>query len=98
LYADEAQLDKALASYQEGLRIAPKDDALRLKTLSLFMAMGRANEATELDAQILKDDPKNIPGRIVHARLQMIVPATSSAGLDELKKIVQDAPSVAEAH
>jgi tetratricopeptide (TPR) repeat protein len=98
LYADQAQLDKALASYQEGLRVAPKDDALRLKALNLFMAIGKANEATDLDTQILKDDPKNIPGRIVHARLQMIVPATSNDGFEELKKIVQDAPDVAEAH
>jgi tetratricopeptide (TPR) repeat protein len=97
-YSDQAQLDKALASYQEGLRIAPKNDALRLKALNLLVAMGKANEANDLDTQILKDDPTNIPGRIVHARLQMIAPATAGAGFDELKKIVQDAPDIAEAH
>jgi len=98
LYSAQGQFDKALTNYQEGLRLAPQHDALRMKTLNLYMAMGRTQEATDLDSQILKEDPKNVPGRIVHARLQSVVPATAAAGFEELKKIVQDAPESAEAH
>ena len=98
LYSSQMQFEKALTAYQEGLRLAPGNDLLRLQALNLYVAMGKEKEATDLDSKILADNPKNIPGRIVHARLQMIAPATAGAGFEELKKIVQDAPDNADAH
>jgi tetratricopeptide (TPR) repeat protein len=98
VYTEQSQPDKAMQAYQEGLRRDPKNNELRMSVLQGFLAQGKVREATEINEQALKDDPKNPAFRVGHARITMASPANQAAGIEELKKIISDSPDYSDAH
>ena len=53
------QIDKAIAAYNEGLKIAPDSAELRAELAALYARQDRAAEAVQSAEEALKQDPQN---------------------------------------
>jgi tetratricopeptide (TPR) repeat protein len=65
-------LDRAKKEFEEGARANPKDKAVYQKNLvTLLAAQGKYSEATQLVAEVLKDNPKDDQAIALRSALQL---------------------------
>lgn len=90
--------DSAIREYKEGIAQDSKRKATYNKRIiEVLMRQGKRNEAAEVNASILKDDPKDNDARGLSATF-MLDRGDVSKALSELQSVVTSAPSNPVAH
>jgi len=97
LYFRQKQPDRALAEYQRGTSLDPKNDELRQRLLDLNIDLGRIPEADDLDRQILKQSPKDVPANIARGRI-LLAQGKNDEAITVLRQQVTQAPDAVLAH
>ena len=95
-YFQQKDTSQALAEYQRGLSIAPKNLDAKKRIQDLYLSTGQTQLAAELDRQLVKDTPKDVTVRIDHGRLLMAQGKILDA-ISSLQKVVADAADSAQA-
>ncbi len=96
-YFQHKETNRALAEYQRGLSIAPKNLDTKKRIEDLYLSTGQTQLAAELDRQLGKEAPKDVTIRIDHGRLLMAQGKIPDA-ISNLQKVVADAADSAQAN
>jgi cellulose synthase operon protein C len=96
-YAQRNNLEKALVEYRRGLTVSPNNLEIEKRLEELYLDSGQTEQATQMDAQLSKQAPKDVFVRINHGRLLM-VQGKSQDAVGDLQKTVKDAADSAQAH
>ena len=96
-YVQRQQTEKALAEYRRGLTVSPNNLEIEKRMEELYLDSNQTDQATQLDAQLTKQAPKDVFVRIDHGRL-LAAQGKSQDAVDDLQKTVKDAADSAQAH
>jgi tetratricopeptide (TPR) repeat protein len=96
-YAQRRDVDKALAEYQRGLSISPKNLDIEKRMEELYLISNRTDEASKLDAQLTKQAPKDPVVSVNHGRL-LLAQGKQQDAIIALQTAVKGAPDSALAH
>lgn len=96
-YFHRNETDKALAEYRRGLGLSPKNIEIQRRMQDLYLSTHQEQPARELDAELMKDAPKDVIIRVNHGRLLMMQGNPGEA-ISYLQRVVADAADSAEAH
>jgi tetratricopeptide (TPR) repeat protein len=89
--------DQALAEYQRGLSIDPKNLSIQQKMEDIYLTTGKTELAAEIDAALLKQAPNDSTNKINHGRL-LIAQNRLQDAVTALQKAVADAGDSNQAH
>ena len=93
IYLSMGDGDSAIKEYREGIAKDPKRKVTYQKSIiEVLMRQGKRGEAAEINAQILKDNPKDNDARGLTAQL-MLERGEIAKALGELQAVVTTAPS-----
>ncbi len=91
-YFRNGDSDEALAQYKEGMGADPKQKAIYQKRMiEVFMRQGKRTEAADINAAILKDNPKDSDARGLQATMLLDRGEVQKA-IAELQAVVNAAP------
>ena len=91
-YFRNADMSEALKQYQEGMAADPKQKATyRKRMIEVMMRQGRRSEAADINADILKDNPKDSDARGLQASL-LLDRGDVQKAISELQAVVNAAP------
>lgn len=91
-YYRNADMAEALKQYQEGMAADPKQKATyRKRMIEVLMRQGRRSEAADINADILKDNPKDTDARGLQASL-LLDRGDVQKAISELQAVVNAAP------
>jgi tetratricopeptide (TPR) repeat protein len=91
-YFRNGDSDEALAQYKEGMAADPKQKATYQKRMiEVFMHQGKRTEASDINAAILKDNPKDSDARGLQASL-LLDRGDVQKAISELQAVVNAAP------
>jgi tetratricopeptide (TPR) repeat protein len=91
-YLRNGDLPEALNQYQEGMAADPKEKTTyRKRMIELLMRQNRRSEASDIDAAILKDNPKDADARGLQASL-LLDRGDVQKAISELQSVVNAAP------
>ncbi|HEV2488870.1 MAG TPA: tetratricopeptide repeat protein [Candidatus Acidoferrales bacterium] len=90
-------VDQAMAEYQRGLAIDPKNLTLQQKMEDIYLSTGKTEAAAAMDAVVMKQAPNDSTNKINHGRLLMVQGKFQDA-VTSLQKTVADEASSNEAH
>ena len=96
-YAQQGDVDKALAEYQRGLSISAGNLDIEKRMEELFLISNRTDEASKLDSQLTKQDPKDALVGVNHGRL-LLAQGKQQDALTALEAAVKSAPDSSQAH
>ena len=96
-YAQRRDVDKALAEYQRGLSISPKNLDIEKRMEELYLISNRTDEASKLDAQLTKQAPKDPVVTVNHGRV-LLAEGKQQDALIALQTAVKGASDSALAH
>jgi tetratricopeptide (TPR) repeat protein len=96
-YAQRRDVDKALAEYQRGLSISPKNLDIEKRMEELYLISNRTDEASKLDAQLTKQAPKDPVITVNHGRV-LLAGGKQQDAIIALQNAVKGAPDSALAH
>ena len=98
-YFHRQETDKALAEYRRGLALSPKNKNIEIqkRMQDLYISTDQRQLASQLDAELMKDAPKDVVVRVSHGRLLMLDGNPHQATM-YLQGVVADAADSAEAH
>lgn len=100
-----AEINKAIANYEEALKLDPNEDLIFEELSDLYIAVGRLQDAIDKAQEILKQNPNNLGARrmLAHVYMQSISNGRNGINEDALKqaqeqyqKIVAQDPKDAE--
>jgi tetratricopeptide (TPR) repeat protein len=96
-YVQRNDLNKSLAEYQRGLSVAPGNLELEKRMEELYLISNRTDEAAKLDAQLMKQAPKDLSVNITHGRL-LLAQGKQQDAIIALQKASTNAADSAQAH
>jgi tetratricopeptide (TPR) repeat protein len=96
-YFQHKETSRALAEYQRGLSIAPKNLDTKKRIEDLYLSTGQTQLAAELDRQLGKEAPKDVTVRVDHGRLLMAQGKMPDA-ISNLQRVTADAADSAQAN
>ena len=96
-YAQRQETDNAIAEYKRGLSLEPKNIELSELLVDLYLNNNRLQDATTLNAVVLKQRPKDVIARLEEGRI-LLANGKKDEAIAELQKLATDAPDFARAH
>ena len=96
-YAQRRDVDKALAEYQRGLSSSPKNLDIEKRMEELYLTSNRTDEASKLDAQLTKREPKDPVITVNHGRV-LLAEGKQQDAVIALQTAVKGASDSALAH
>jgi tetratricopeptide (TPR) repeat protein len=96
-YLVRDEKEKALALYQQGLSVDPKNLDLRRHLTEFYVTTGRLNEAAAMNDEILREKPKDVLAHVAHGRI-LLAQGKDADAIAELRKQVAEDPESAQAH
>ena len=96
-YAQHGSMDRALAEFQSGLILDPKNIDLKNHSVEAYLASQRLTEASLLNQSVLKQKPKDTLARIQSARIMLAGGRTDEA-VSALRRQVIDSRDLPQAH
>jgi tetratricopeptide (TPR) repeat protein len=96
-YAQQRDLDKALAEYQRGLSISADNLHIENRMEELYLTSNRTDQASKLDERLMKKAPKDVLVMVAHGRL-LLAQGKQRDALIALQKAVNEAPNSAQVH
>lgn len=96
-YQARAAHDATIAELQHGLSVDKNNIQIKNRLVSEYLGTGRAAEAEQINAEILKSNPKDVSARVANGRI-MISRQQNKEAMTYLRSVVADAPENAFAH
>jgi len=96
-YAQRHDLEKSLVEYSRGLSISPGNIDIEKRLEELYLISNRSEQAAKLDAELVKQAPKDLSVGIAHGRL-LLAQGKQQDAIIALQKAVKSAPDSASAH
>jgi tetratricopeptide (TPR) repeat protein len=96
-YLMHVGVDKALAEYRRGLAIDSHNTEIKDQIVQCYLATGRLKEATALNNEVLKQNPKDVSGGISRARILLGDGRIQDAIL-VLRNLLKRSPDLTAAH
>lgn len=96
-YVQRHDVDKALAEYQRGLSISPKNLDIEKRMEELYLISNRTDEASKLDTQLTKQAPRDPVVSVNHGRV-LLAQGKQQDAIIALQAVVKGAPESALAH
>jgi tetratricopeptide (TPR) repeat protein len=96
-YQVRGENEKALALYQHGIEIAPKNFDLKRHLTEFYLTAGHLNEAAAMNDEILRGMPKDVLAHVSRGRI-LLAQGKNADAIAELRKQVAEDPESAQAH
>ena len=96
-YLPRRDLDKALAEYRRGLSVSPNNLDIEKRMEDVYLVSDQAEQAAQMDTQLMKLAPKDVLVRVNHGRVLMAQGKLKEAE-SELRQVVKDAADSWQAH
>ena len=96
-YLRNKNIDKALAEYRRGLAASAGNVTIESRMLDLYLSTNQIEQATKLDAELMRRAPKDSFVNVQHGRL-LLAQGKKDEAIIALQGAVKNAPESAMAH